>query len=55
MLIVKARKSKKLTISFDYFKTLMTAGKYKLRHTFYPSGNEGTKEPVSIAAGFTII
>ncbi len=54
MLAVEAGKSQEVTISFDQFKTLMTPGKYRVRHTFYPSKNGTVKERAFIAAEFTI-
>ena len=51
---IEAGESQRMNIWFDSFKTLMTAGKYRVRHTFYPSMNEEEKDRVSIAAEFTI-
>ncbi|MEM1505917.1 S-layer homology domain-containing protein [Domibacillus sp. 8LH] len=44
----------KVNISFENFKTLITAGEYRVRDVFYPPSNEERKDPVSIAAYFTI-
>ncbi|KMY54209.1 hypothetical protein AC623_09910 [Bacillus sp. FJAT-27231] len=51
---IEAGESKKVTLSFDRFRTLMTAGKYRVRHTFGPAHSEGKEEPVRIAAEFTL-
>ncbi|OCA85072.1 S-layer homology domain-containing protein [Pseudobacillus wudalianchiensis] len=51
---IEAGERKKVTLSFESFRTLMTAGKYRVRHTFSPAHSEGKEEPVRIAAEFTL-
>ncbi len=49
---IEAGETPKINLWFGEFKTLITAGEYRVSHTFYPSTDEGEK--VSIAAYFTI-
>ncbi|MCI2255270.1 S-layer homology domain-containing protein [Domibacillus sp. PGB-M46] len=49
---IEADETQKKGFWFGDFKTLITAGEYRVSHTFYPSMNEGEK--VSLAAYFTI-
>lgn len=51
---IEAGESQKVNIWFGLFKTIMTAGEYRVRHTFYPPSNEEGKDRVSVAAYFTI-
>ncbi|OAH53884.1 hypothetical protein AWH48_11480 [Domibacillus aminovorans] len=49
---IEAGESQKESIWFGDFKTIITQGEYRVRHTFYPSMNG--EEKASIAAYFTI-
>ena len=51
---IQPGESQKVNISFEEFKTLITAGEYRVRDVFYPPSNEEGKVPISIAAYFTI-
>ncbi|WP_050184160.1 S-layer homology domain-containing protein [Domibacillus robiginosus] len=49
---IEAGETQKINLWFGSFKALITAGEYRVSHTFYPSMDEGEK--VSIAAYFTL-
>ena len=54
MPVIEAGESQKVNIPFDYFKSLLTTGEYRVRHTFFTVSREENKEPVRIAAEFKL-
>ncbi|MCI2256517.1 S-layer homology domain-containing protein [Domibacillus sp. PGB-M46] len=51
---IEAGESQRGNVRFDSFRTLMTAGEYRIRNTFYPWDSLNKEDVVSIAAYFTI-